>query len=502
MLNKIKQKNLSAYIGIILSLLIGAIGVYFLGMYLYMNDAFWHIKTGQWVCEKGIVDKCFGSWILEQGNWIAHEWLFGWIIYKISILGMNNIVRLFEILFLVTEFFCLYQAGVLKRNEQPTLFYWEVVLVLQFSIYALQMTARPQYITTVFIALFIFILNKSEHNKYKILYFLPLITVLWTNIHGGTAVLSYIIIFIYMMCNVFDGNVGKIKFNKAPRKWIIHCGIVFIVTIMSIMINPYGYKMLIYPYENMQDGLMLSLIAEWASPDAKNIVTLIFQIIPVLFGVIALVQWRENIKAQDVALFFFFIVLYLRSERFYPFLVVAQTCLVTPYAFSLNNLIQNKKKKKESFQYRYINNLCIVMLCFLCMVYIVASFAGADYEKNKKNKEIPDLLLNQILQDQPQKICNSYGIGGYLLYHNVKVFVDGRYEPYNQNGIINDYVTLMHTQDIDEYYHIEEIIQKYNFDAFLISTESVPLLVYLEDNPDKYELCYSDKNWFYYKIKK
>lgn len=500
MKKEIKQRNYSLYIGIIIGLVIGIAGLYFISKYLYMNDAYWHIKTGEWVSQKGIIDKCYGSWVLEEDSWIAHEWLFGWILYQISKSGMNNIVRFFDFLFLIVEFLCLYQGGILKKNERPTMFYWEVVLVLQFSIYALQMTARPQYITTIFIALFILILNNSKKNNYKSLYFLPLITIVWTNIHGGTAVLSYLILFIYFICNIFDGNIGKIYFQKASIKWIIHCCIVLFLTIISIMINPYGYQMLLYPYQNMQDKLMLSLIAEWASPDAKNITTLIFQIIPVLLGLVALIQCPQKIKAYDVALFFFFIILYLRSKRFYPFLIITQTCLITPYAFSFRELFKFNKKEMTLWQ-RNINNLCIVLLGIFCLGYIIISCATANFDKIEKNKEIPDQLLNQIIQDQPQKLCNSYGIGGYLLFHNIDVFVDGRYEPYNQKGVINDYVTLMHTKDINDYYKIDGIIQKYNFDSFLISPENFSLVIYLENRPNKYELCYKDEKWLYYKIK-
>lgn len=465
-----------------------------------MNDAYWHIKTGEWVSQKGIIDKCYGSWVLEEDSWIAHEWLFGWILYQISKSGMNNIVRFFDFLFLIVEFLCLYQGGILKKNEKPAMFYWEAVLILQFSVYALQMTARPQYVTTIFIALFILILNNSQKGNYKILYFLPIITVIWTNIHGGTAILSYLILLIYFICNAFNGSIGKIYFKKAPEKWIVHCCVVFSLTIISIMINPYGYQMLLYPYQNMQDKLMLSLIAEWASPDAKNIITLIFQIIPVLLGLIALIQYPQKVKAYDVALFFFFIILYLRSKRFYPFLIVVQTCLISPYAFSLGGIFKINKKEMASWQ-RSINNLGIIMLGIFCMGYIISSCVTADFDKIKKNKEIPDQLLNLILQDQPIKICNQYGIGGYLLFHGIDVFVDGRYEPYNQKGVINDYVTLMHTKNINDYYEIDSIIQKYEFDSFLITVENIPLGIYLENKSGKYELCYKDEYWLYYSLK-
>ena len=70
MKKEIKQWNYSLYIGIIIGLVIGIAGLYFISKYLYMNDAYWHIKTGEWVSQKGIIDKCYGSWVLKEDSWI------------------------------------------------------------------------------------------------------------------------------------------------------------------------------------------------------------------------------------------------------------------------------------------------------------------------------------------------------------------------------------------------------------------------------------------------
>lgn len=77
MIKKLKEENLSIYIGVIISLVICSGGLFFINSFLLMNDAFWHIKTGEWVSQFGIIDKCYGSWVLEEDSWMAHEWLFG-----------------------------------------------------------------------------------------------------------------------------------------------------------------------------------------------------------------------------------------------------------------------------------------------------------------------------------------------------------------------------------------------------------------------------------------
>ena len=80
---------------------------------------------------------------------------------------------------------------------------------------------------------------------------------------------------------------------------------------------------------------MLAYISEWASPDAKNVLTLVLEILPLLLGIFTIVQTDKQINASMLALFFLYIVLFLRSERFLTYLVIVQTCLIAPYAFQI-----------------------------------------------------------------------------------------------------------------------------------------------------------------------
>ena len=48
---------------------------------------------------------------------------------------------------------------------------------------------------------------------------------------------------------------------------------------------------------------------------------------------------------------------------------------------------------------------------------------------------------------------------------------------------------------------MQELLEKYQFDAYLLSTTNVPLIMYLNKHPDKYSLEYQDENWLYYNVK-
>lgn len=494
----LKKKDFTGYIGILVGLIIGVLGILFISLQLTMNDAFWHIKVGEWVSKEGFIYQCKGSWNLAEESWKAHEWLFGWIIYQVARLGLDSVIRMCMILFLLTLSVCLYQAEVWRYDVNPPMLYWEGVLMLQFSVFALTMTARPQYISVLFVAIFLLILKKSMNGHEKWLYFLPLITILWVNIHGGTSMLAYVTIFVFLACNIVNWDIGRIHFEKAEKRWTVHCAISLVLTVLAIMINPYGFEMLLYPYTNMQDKVMISIITEWAAPDAKNITVLFLQILPMLFGIVALIQYQGRVKAHDVALFFLYTILYLRSARFYAYLTVVQTCLIMPYAFRLSSPFAIRKKEKPKKDMRLINNFSLLLAGGFCIIYIAVSLVIADYESIKKNKILPDELLEMVCLDKPERICNYYDAGGYLLYHDINVFVDGRYEPFKQKSVFEEYRMLTRPKNLEEYKNLEQLIHKYEFDAFLLTTSNIELVAYLEEREAEYELRYADENWVYY----
>ena len=114
---------------------------------------------------------------------------------------------------------------------------------------------------------------------------------------------------------------------------------------------------------------------------------------------------------------------------------------------------------------------------------------------------VPDELMTILEQDKPMRMLNHYNVGAYLMDHDIQVSVDGRYEPYKQQGVIQDYLDIMNPESVTKSVHMQELLEKYQFDAYLLSTTNVPLIMYLNKHPDKYSLEYQDENWLYYNVK-
>ena len=133
------------YFGYVIFLMTCCVGVYKINQSFEMNDAFWHIKTGEWIVQHGMVKNCIGSWIIGDKPWMAHEWLFGVLIYLVSCMGMRWIVIGCHLLYLIVVYLCCKQAGLFRKNQNPPALYWMLVLLPQFAVYANMTVARPQY---------------------------------------------------------------------------------------------------------------------------------------------------------------------------------------------------------------------------------------------------------------------------------------------------------------------------------------------------------------------
>ena len=111
-------------------------------------------------------------------------------------------------------------------------------------------------------------------------------------------------------------------------------------------------------------------------------------------------------------------------------------------------------------------------------------------------------MISAIKDLNPQRLYNHYNLGAYLMYKDILVFMDGRADMYTQdeNKSFEDFTSLIANSFVYEPKNtIEDIFDKYDFDAFLcIKTE--PLNLYFKYN-DNYKIVFEDEISVLYTIK-
>ncbi len=470
-----KKKNKN-YIFYGLLLLTFSMAVFLLVFFKYDSDYFWHIKAGEYMAKNGVLKHDVFSWYLNSKYWMSHEWLFEIIIYKLKLLFGNYHVFVYSFVCIFSLILLLFLAN--KNNylkNIPFTLMWYLFFFIMIIFY---IQVRPHMFSFVLLAITIYVLyDLYKNEESRKIFVLPFVTILWANFHGGSSNLPYLFCLIFMICGLFSFNKSKIIAKRLSKKQFFKYFFIMLICMISVCINLHGFKMFIYPYENMANKLMLSNISEWRNTslsEASHYVYFIF----LLLIIFVMLFSRKKIELMDLVLLGVATFLGLKSIRFWIYLYIVMSFIIFDY-------IEKRKLDKGTFA-------CITILSiFLLGFFMVNSNNILSLEKGKY---LDKKIIKVIKKENPKKLYNMYNYGGELIYNDIDVFIDGRADLYSKYNY-EDYLNISNLKD-----DYVKLIDKYEFDYFLVD-KKYPINTYLKYN-DSYEIIHkNDKLVLYKKIK-
>lgn len=475
MFNKLKEKK----IFIFFLVFVLSLSAFTFIKQVEVNDFYWHVKTGEWMIKNQAVPKVgIFSWYAESKNlpWVAHEWLFAVIIHLLE--ANFGSIGVFLYSFLTGTILMLLLLINLRKEIHKNPFLIFLWFFMAVSAINLIISARPHMLMFILTALLTMLLYKFKENpNTKLIYFLPVISLLWANIHGGSSNMVYILPIIMIVTSIKDFKLFGLEMKSLPQKKLILLGLLTLISAGLIAVNPNGLDMLIYPYANMGDGFMLNLITEWRSPDAKLIDDVIIIFLPIVIHVVVFAVKNKKIKVEDILFFLFFTYMTMRSIRFIYFIIIIQSLTL----FKDLEFAPMKENKK------LIATIAMFIGLFLFGFRIYA-FDGP-LAKVEFSAEIRDAVM----EEKPERILNDYNYGGYLIYHDIPVYVDGRADIYSAHNL-KDYVDFTKFKIPD----IEKYLKENGFDYILLQ-KSHAVVNYLEDM-DYLEVIAEDTTTVFYRI--
>lgn len=434
-------------------------------------DYYWHVSAGKYMINHStILTHDVFSWFLYNKSWISHEWLFEQIIYILKIVfGNYNII--------VYCVFCIFSLLLIiflnNKNYNKNILFTIVWLMLFIIMNSYCIIPRPHLISNFFFAITLYLLYDLRINEHSNrIYILPVISILWSNIHGGSSNLVYILIIIFIFTGLISFDNKYISSNRLSKKQLKKYIIILIACIISICINPHGIRMLIYPYENIFNITMQQNITEWQSIlkiKPNNYIYFSF----IIFLLIILIKSKEKIKFIDLLLLILFIVLGIKSFRFSNYIYIVSS-------FFIFNYIEKRDDDK---------NTNIILITMSMILFIVFILNIPTIKKTISIKPISNKMISIIKKEKPKRLFNSYDDGGYLISKDIRVFIDGRadlYSKYNYKDYIN----------ISNNINTKKLINKYKFDYFLVNNK-YKINDYLKNN--NYTIILKDNNSILYK---
>lgn len=463
------------------------------------NDFWWHVKIGEWVLENGTVplEDIFSWYGTAHGlDWAAHEWLSDVIFHLILSVSDEFGIYLFSIGSALLMMFLLWNE--VKQYAAKNLLLSSVYFIAMPFILRTFFYGRPHVFSFFLLffelkALFRFV----ENPKSRSIYFIPLISVLWSNLHGGSSNLSYLLCVLFLVAGLLPENIGRMYSVRFAKKSTLKLLLVAVASFLAIMVNPNGFGMVLYPYVNMGDALMLSVISEWSAPDAKEAYQLFLFFAPIFVMTIGFFTGDKRIRVIDALVFLVFLFLFFRSLRFIMLWYIAATFYAFQYlpAFELR-FIKNGYKV-------VVSGLCIVvslLLIFSSFNTFTQTYANETFIKTV----LDDEMIEFVKDEAPERLYNDYNYGEALIYHDIPVFYDARADLYAADHILADGVSLMNLTQRNGssgsvYVDVDGLVEKYGFDAILIH-RGRPLYGYLLKFPEKFELVKEVGDAAYFRV--
>lgn len=430
----------------------------------------WNIRTGQYIIKTlSIPHHDIFSFSMPHAWWVAYEWGTQVIFAALDqYLGFNGIA-LFVVFVLATTYTLLYKSlrseGFSFCLSFPLLLF--VILGSEF-----QWAARPFMLSYLFVTLFYSRLDRYMRATIPVkrLWALPLLMILWVNLHPGFLA-GVLLILTFLVGNVLGLAFSLAEARSAINLRIRQIGGIAIATIAASLLNPYGYRLYVYLFEYSKTVHNIALSHNELSSPMFQIA--VYQ--PFLAAVIALIfllrYSRYQLRVDEGLTLVIWVALGLVSLRNIPVMLLVCAPLYArliqglkdPFTEWLSQLPKIRPTLHQLFhrlelvismEQHFRRHLLSLGLAFM-MLWVVAH---QGYWGGKRVMDFhfleewgyPAAAL-QYLQAHPPSgnVFNEWTMGGYLIYNfypNMKVFSDGRLDFYGE-AFTRQYVKLINTPE-------------------------------------------------------
>jgi hypothetical protein len=402
-----------------LFLIIAVIAAAFQAGHAFLEgDTFWHIKTGQWILENRVIPLHDPfSWSANGNPWTAHEWLWdlaaGWAWNTAGKWGLWALMLIGIALFAFALWLILRRISTPLTASVLT----GVVLIIVPTFWC----ARPHVLATGLFAVWIALLIFGRERP-GILYWLIPVAVLWANVHSSV-LLGVGFIIVALLCGFLEKDSPKY------RRTLL---LVFGISLLAVCLTPQGIKIYSYVVQVTSHSGMMNYISEWQSPNFHNTYMLPFLIM------IGIVICLLLLKPRQVSLFHGFLV---AITLIMSLLQVRQAPL---FYFSAVILIADQLPWNQRTTPKSIDLLSVVLVAGL--IFTAWPLQVSWTESPREGQAYPERALEYIKEHgYTERIFNDYSWGGYLIFHDLQPFVDGRADMYVLSGtsVFQDYLQLM-----------------------------------------------------------
>lgn len=246
---------------------------------LHNNDLWWHLAAGKWIWQHHAIprDDIF-SWTHFLGAWVDNEWLWELLTYVVWQIGGN--VALIVVRALVFASLVLLLRGYVCALRVPRAYVPASVAAITLSHFWWEL--RPSVASIAGLLIMLIVVEHARNGRDR-LWSLPLLFLVWANVHPGFAFGLVVLACIAIAC-ALDPLLRRLRRSSRGALTFPRIAAVTLVSALATLINPYGIRVYEQQLVIARNPLYRQLLDEWMSPPAWISVTAVLVIAVALFS--------------------------------------------------------------------------------------------------------------------------------------------------------------------------------------------------------------------------
>lgn len=400
-------------------------------------DGWGHMARGREMIKKfGLPDKAAYSFA-GGVKWDYGTWIFDAFIYSLSFSAGAENVKMFKTFLMLFAFFVLYLV-IYKRQQARY-----ITIALPFALFGVYLlepyfTALPSAMPLLFIACFLYVLERKPRKRNKALYYsLPFIALLWSNMHAS-ALIAVILMLVYLLYRFIETREEEAKKEEYDFKLFLFS---MLGTAVAVVLSPSLIK-------GVAGFVMQFASTDWLAGYSftKKGMAQMFPFY-VYTGMLLLIM-LYNMKGADVgrraelvkdaALCLIFLALAIKDASFIPWFLLVSIPVISYYAYMIFRWDFVWPRQWAEADLYNIKNVFYIMLVPAVFVY------GAMKLGEKKPDLYPAGAVSYISGTQvPANVFSEKQWAGFLeyfIYPDYKVMYDPQMKL--SGDVAADYDTL------------------------------------------------------------
>jgi hypothetical protein len=301
-----------------------------------------------------------------------------------------------------------------------------LTLFLSLACVAGSLLARPHLLALPLLELWTagLLIARAEHRapSWKLL---PLMA-LWANLHA-----SFVVGLLLILPFALEATLEESGTRGATLR---HWGLFAAAAVAMALVTPYGIDGIIFPFRLMAMP-SLQLVSEWSPTDFRIFQPLAFAVAAALYVLLSRGVRIKPLRILVLLALLYFALIHVRHHMLVG--VIGALILAEPLAQALGAVSQTDTSRRRTG----------IALAF---AVIVAALIGLRFWlplERSDNATTPATALAHVpiaLSKTP--VFNDYAFGGYLIFNDVRPFIDSRAELYGED-FIGRYIATIHPDD-------------------------------------------------------